>query len=153
LLDWKPVAAGDFFSVPPGTIHAIGSGIALLEFQQNADITYRLYDYGRPRELQLDDGIAVAAAAPYSGTSVCSSTAPRDTILLNGPEFSLVRSTDTDGVAAALSDRLRWVAPLQGFAFSADESATAGECLLVEPNAPLSIGESSVVLIGIGGSI
>ncbi len=46
-------------------IHAIGAGISLLEFQQNADVTYRLYDYGRPRELHLDDGIAVADAEPF----------------------------------------------------------------------------------------
>ena len=50
LIDWKPVKAGDFFYVPAGTIHAIGAGIGLLEFQQNADLTYRLFDYGRPRE-------------------------------------------------------------------------------------------------------
>src|SRR5205823_13170573 len=59
LISWRPVRAGDFISVPPGTIHAIGAGISLLEIQQNADVTYRLYDYGRPRELHLDDGIAV----------------------------------------------------------------------------------------------
>ena len=61
LMDWRAVAAGDFFFVPSGTIHAIGAGISLLEFQQNADVTYRLYDYGRPRELHLDDGMAVAS--------------------------------------------------------------------------------------------
>jgi len=49
LVDWRPVQAGQFYIVPPGTVHAIGAGISLLEFQQNADITYRLYDYGRPR--------------------------------------------------------------------------------------------------------
>ena len=60
LVDWRPVKAGEFYYVPAGTIHAIGAGISLLEFQQNADVTYRLYDYGRPRELHLDDGIAVS---------------------------------------------------------------------------------------------
>ena len=42
LMEWKAVAPGDFFLVPAGTVHAIGAGIALLEFQQNADVTYRL---------------------------------------------------------------------------------------------------------------
>ena len=63
LIDWRPVKAGDFILVPPGTIHAIGAGISLLEFQQNADVTYRLYDYGRPRELHLDDSVAVGSGA------------------------------------------------------------------------------------------
>ncbi len=46
LMDWKPVKAGDYFYIPAGTVHAIGAGITLVEVQQYADITYRLYDYG-----------------------------------------------------------------------------------------------------------
>ena len=60
MLVWHPVAPGDFFYIPAGTVHAIGAGVSLIEIQQNSDITYRLYDYGRPRELHLDKGIAVA---------------------------------------------------------------------------------------------
>ncbi|WP_295526560.1 class I mannose-6-phosphate isomerase [Novosphingobium sp. Chol11] len=60
LLAWHPVRAGDFFYIPAGTVHAIGAGVSLIEIQQNSDITYRLYDYGRPRELHLDAGMAVA---------------------------------------------------------------------------------------------
>ena len=65
LLEWYPVRPGDFFYIPAGTVHAIGAGISLIEVQQNSDITYRLYDYGRPRELHLDEGVAVARGAPY----------------------------------------------------------------------------------------
>ena len=65
LLVWHPVRAGDFFYIPAGTVHAIGAGVSLIEVQQNADITYRLYDYGRPRELHLDEGIAVAKGKPH----------------------------------------------------------------------------------------
>ena len=67
LLDWKPVKPGDWYYIPSGTVHAIGAGVQLVEIQQNADITYRLYDYGRPRELHLDDGVAVSRPAPYAG--------------------------------------------------------------------------------------
>jgi mannose-6-phosphate isomerase len=66
LLDWRPVSAGELLYSPAGTIHAIGAGIALIEIQQNLDLTYRLYDYGRPRELHLDEGIAVATPGPWS---------------------------------------------------------------------------------------
>jgi mannose-6-phosphate isomerase len=54
LLRWIPVSASETYFIPAGTVHAIGGGITLCEIQQNSDITYRLYDYGRPRELHLD---------------------------------------------------------------------------------------------------
>ena len=58
---------GDTFFVPAGTIHAIGGGIALCEVQQHSDVTYRLYDYGRGRELHLDHAIAVSHLEPREG--------------------------------------------------------------------------------------
>ncbi len=60
LLDWRKVKAGDTIFVPAGTVHAIGAGLTICEIQENSDITYRLYDYGRPRELHLDDGVQVS---------------------------------------------------------------------------------------------
>ena len=60
LLRWIPVHPGETYFIPAGTIHAIGAGISLWEIQQNSDITYRLYDYGRPRELHLDRGLEAA---------------------------------------------------------------------------------------------
>jgi mannose-6-phosphate isomerase len=58
------VFPGDTFFIPAGTIHAIGGGLALCEVQQVSDVTYRIYDYGRPRELHLDRGLAVSELAP-----------------------------------------------------------------------------------------
>jgi mannose-6-phosphate isomerase len=60
LLEWHDARPGDTFFIPPGTVHAIGPGITLCEIQQSSDITYRLYDYGRGRELHLDEGISVS---------------------------------------------------------------------------------------------
>jgi mannose-6-phosphate isomerase len=60
LLRWIPVGAGETYFIPAGTVHAIGGGITLCEIQQNSDITYRLYDYGRPRELHLDRAVDAA---------------------------------------------------------------------------------------------
>lgn len=65
MIDWKPVSAGDFIYVPAGTIHAIGADISLIEIQTNIDITYRLFDYGRDRELQLEQGLAVSQFDRY----------------------------------------------------------------------------------------
>ncbi len=70
-LHWIPARTGDTYFVPAGTIHAIGAGLELCEVQQNSDITYRLFDYGRGRELHLEQGVDVTAApsgmAPGAG--------------------------------------------------------------------------------------
>jgi mannose-6-phosphate isomerase len=65
LLQWFDAAPGDTFFIPAGTVHAIGAGLTLCEIQQHSDVTYRLYDYGRPRELHLDQAIAVSNLGPY----------------------------------------------------------------------------------------
>lgn len=153
LLDWKPVSPGDFFFVPAGTVHAIGAGITLLEVQQSADVTYRLYDYGRPRELHLDDGIAVAKAGPYADRDWRPAGDPQDTVLLDGPHFSLVRATSVDAIPRSFASRLRWIMPLEGAAGSHAVQATAGECLLIEPEAPLALSSDALVLVAVEGFI
>jgi mannose-6-phosphate isomerase len=65
LLQWFDARPGDTFFIPAGTVHAIGAGLTLCEIQQHSDITYRLYDYGRPRELHLDRAIEVSHLGPY----------------------------------------------------------------------------------------
>ena len=91
LLDWRPVAAGDVFYSPAGTIHAIGAGLSLVEIQQNLDLTYRLYDYGRPRELHLDDAVAVADPAPFPAPPPPREAEPGRAILAGGRAFVLER--------------------------------------------------------------
>jgi mannose-6-phosphate isomerase len=142
LMDWRPVRAGDFFFVPAGTVHAIGAGISLLEFQQNADVTYRLYDYGRPRELHLDDGMAVSQPEPYPEVLAQHLSGDEQRTLVDGPQFILVQTRrDT------LRDRQRWVMPLDGDARSGSEVAAAGEVLLVGPGEELAF-DGTRMLIG-----
>jgi mannose-6-phosphate isomerase len=66
-LRYLPVKAGDMVFVDAGTIHAIGPGMVVLETQEYSDITYRLYDYGRPRELHVDAGLAVSKSNTRAG--------------------------------------------------------------------------------------
>jgi len=54
MLEMVPVERGDLLYVDAGTVHAMGPGVVILETQQTSDLTYRMYDYGRPRELHLD---------------------------------------------------------------------------------------------------
>jgi mannose-6-phosphate isomerase len=67
MLEQVPVAKGDMIFVDAGTVHAIGPGVVLLETQQTSDITYRLYDYGRPRELHIDRGLAATRLHTAAG--------------------------------------------------------------------------------------
>jgi mannose-6-phosphate isomerase len=67
LLESVPVSVGDMLFVDAGTVHAIGPGVVLLETQQTSDVTYRLYDYGRPRELHLEKGLQVIKTKTAAG--------------------------------------------------------------------------------------
>jgi len=141
LIDWRPVKAGDFFYVSAGTIHAIGGGISLLEFQQNSGATFRLYDYGRERSLHLDDAVAVANRGPY--------VEPTDhfekgdnRILVSGPHFRVVHCHSD-----CLRDRRRWILPLEGRVTSAGQSASPGECMLLEAGDGLET-DNARMLIG-----
>jgi mannose-6-phosphate isomerase len=69
LLDWRKVEPGQLIFVPAGTVHAIGGGLTICEVQENSDITYRLYDYGRPRELHVEHGVRVSNLGPYQHRS------------------------------------------------------------------------------------
>lgn len=67
VLNWVNVFAGDMIYVAGGTVHTLGPGSIIVETQQQSDMTYRLYDYGRPRELHLKDGLAAVKENVKSG--------------------------------------------------------------------------------------
>ncbi|EXJ23506.1 Mannose-6-phosphate isomerase [Alkalibacterium sp. AK22] len=98
LLRRIPVKAGDFFYVPSGTIHAIGSGIVILETQQSSDTTYRVYDYdrvqdnGQKRELHINDSLAVTTVPhidPKLRFKTTQSTASSRVLLVENPFFKV----------------------------------------------------------------
>lgn len=70
LLNWVNVFAGEMIYVAGGTVHTLGPGAVIVETQQQSDTTYRLYDYGRPRELHLKEGMAVVKERVASGKVV-----------------------------------------------------------------------------------
>lgn len=65
-----PVKPGDVFFIPSGTLHAIGAGLVIAEIQQNSNVTYRVFDYGRlgadgkPRPLHVEKALAVTDRRP-----------------------------------------------------------------------------------------
>ncbi len=70
VLNWVNVYSGDMIYVAGGTVHTLGPGSVVVETQQQSDTTYRLYDYGRPRELHLKDGMAAVKEKVNSGKVV-----------------------------------------------------------------------------------
>jgi mannose-6-phosphate isomerase len=70
LLNWLNVYTGDMIYVAGGTVHTLGPGSVIVETQQQSDTTYRLYDYGRPRELHLKEGLAAVRSQVASGKVV-----------------------------------------------------------------------------------
>ncbi|MEJ5976691.1 class I mannose-6-phosphate isomerase [Novosphingobium sp. PS1R-30] len=130
LMQWHKVRPGDFFYIPAGTVHAIGAGVSLIEVQQNSDITYRLYDYGRPRELHLDEGVAVAKGQPYPGEYKLSVPDRGDVTLVEGPLFRLdqIEGLPNEDAAMRYGARPLLVIPRKGMATIAGETVLPGGC-------------------------
>ncbi len=103
LLNHLPVKKGDMVFVDAGTVHAIGPGATLLEIQQTSDTTYRLYDYGRPRELHLAAGLAVSKQNTRAG-KVAPQPIPNGTRLLQEQYFTADSFKMKAGDTLTLSD-------------------------------------------------
>jgi mannose-6-phosphate isomerase len=143
--------AGDFFHIPAGTIHAIGGGVSLVEVQQPSDVTYRLYDHGRPRALHLDEAVAVARLDP--GPDRLASRAGEGVkTLVSSPHFTLVHVGTGAAPSPFLAARERWLIPLAGPVRSGGDEAGPGECLLAAANERVEAGPGSTYLIATAGA-
>jgi mannose-6-phosphate isomerase len=86
LLNWIDIRTGEMIYVDAGTVHAIAPGSILVETQQNSDTTYRLYDYGRPRELHVEQGLAAVHEKTHAGKAAAE-TVDGHQMLLASPCF------------------------------------------------------------------
>ena len=95
LLNWVNIYQGEMIYVAGGTVHTLGPGSVLVETQQQSDTTYRLYDYGRPRELHLKEGLAAVKQTVASGKvirpapSAANHARNRRSPLVAAPYFSV----------------------------------------------------------------
>ena len=149
LLEWHDVGPGDFVYLTAGTVHAIGAGLSLIEVQQNSDITYRLYDYGRPRELHLDEGIAVAAGAPHPPHLRRHLPERGNVALVEGPHFRLDR---VDGepnadIRARYGNGPLLVIPVDAPAGAGEAIIAPGGCGIAESIAAVRFPANGRVLI------
>ncbi len=147
MLDWRAVKAGDVIYSAAGAIHAIGAGITLIEVQQNVDLTYRLYDYGRPRELHLDAGLAVSDPVPFVDPPIVGEIAPGRAILCEGGKFVLERWSWNDARTIALPAEIPgWLVPVSGGGRIDGVPFAAGECWMVDGTIELAPDPGSDVL-------
>jgi len=102
LLNWISVHSGDMLYVTAGTVHTIGGGMILVETQQTSDITYRLYDYGRPRELHIKDGIAAIKLDSRAGKVVHNSESDPH-VLVRSPFFQVEKMKLREPLQASVS--------------------------------------------------
>ncbi|MDJ0276509.1 class I mannose-6-phosphate isomerase [Sphingomonas sp. 2R-10] len=150
-LDWKPVKPGDFFYAKSGTVHAIGAGITLIEIQQNSETTYRLYDYGRPRELHLEDGVAVSDARPFVAPEAPGRIAADRAILVDGPKFVLERWTGGERTVTVPAGVRGWFVPVTGSGSADGTGWAAGDCLTFEGEVRLQSSEDADLLFAYPG--
>jgi len=129
LVDWRRPERGDFIYNPAGTIHALGPGLTVLEIQQAVDLTYRLYDYGRPRELHLDEAANVIEPRPHIHL-LDRRIADDSMILVDGPYF---------GVAWCVGEPPQLPLAMRDVQLLPIEQAVGGvgpgECGLIAPHA------------------
>ena len=102
LLNWVDVYAGDMIYVAAGTVHTIGGGMVLVETQQTSDITYRLYDYGRPRELHIDKGLEATKLHTNAGKVVKAADAASD-VLIRSPFFQVEKMRLREALTTPMS--------------------------------------------------
>lgn len=152
LVDWKPVKAGDIVYLPAGTVHAIGAGITLIEIQQNVDLTYRLYDYGRPRELHLDDGIAVSKPEPFEIDARIMPLAGDRISLTQGGKFVVEQWNWSGDQRLILPDGVAgWFVPVSGSGLIDGARWQGGECWHVSGEVIVSLAPESDILFAYAG--
>ena len=147
LMERIPVVVGDMLFVDAGTVHAIGPGVVLLETQQTSDVTYRLYDYGRPRELHLEKGLQVIRTKTAAG-KVAPKQMDGFTRLIEQKYFVVDRFEVASGEVTVMLDGAACLVGLGGggiVRFGGEEvELKTGQAVVVPA------GSGSVVVSGVG---
>jgi mannose-6-phosphate isomerase len=143
---WRPVAKGDIIFVPAGTIHAIGAGIVLAEIQQHSDATFRLYDYGRQRELHEDNAVAASDAGPAQTQSGPRCLTAFRTELVATRHFVVERMELKANSSWTLhADRETWTLVIEGRAQIGPTSASIGDAIFAEADhAAIEVGPNGM---------
>jgi mannose-6-phosphate isomerase len=146
LTRWRPAIKGDIIFIPAGTIHAIGAGIVLAEIQQHSDATFRLFDYGRRRELHEDRAVAVSNAGPVQTQSGPRFLTAARTALIASRHFVLERIDLPKSSNWTLdADQETWFLVIEGQARIGLTNTTVGDAIFVEADrAGIQVGSDGM---------
>lgn len=148
IVDWRPSKTHDFVYNRAGTIHAIGGGLTIVEVQQNVDCTYRLFDYGRPRALHLDEGLKAAVPGPVHDPRDRTVDPMENLMLVGGPHFHLLQLAGPvdPALLAEATGELTFV-PLSGGCRAAGEDVKLGEAVLLRDPSLIALDAGSRALL------
>ena len=148
LLRTVKVKKGDVFFIPQGLIHAIGAGILIAEIQENSNVTYRVYDYGRlqngkPRELHVDEAMKTVKDFTEEGIDAFRFSLGQGdgTTLANCPSFRVDRYTVTGSLPLAAEEGFLSVVCLEGEATVGGEPMKKGDSYFL----PAGLGRTDIV--------
>lgn len=133
LVRWYPVLKDDVVLIPGGTIHALGAGIVVAEVQQRSDTTFRLFDYGRERDIHIDNAVAAADAGPATDQPAPRRMTEARTLLVADSHFILERIDLAANSSWELRvDRETWLLVLDGRAETELLSISIGEAVFLD---------------------
>ena len=151
LVDWRSVQAGDAYYSPAGAIHAIGPGLSVLEIQQNVDVTYRLYDYGRPRQLHLDEAMDAAKPELQIERQIPSSLAPGHLRLAAGPAFQVEQLSGASSGRLSPNKGEAWLIALAGEGQIGDTDIRAGQVWRLDQAIDVRLGAEALFIFAYPG--
>ncbi len=133
LVQWRSVKPGEAILVSAGTIHAMGSGIVAVEIQQRSDTTFRLFDFGRHRELHPDHAVAAARGDRVTRQATTRKLSTERTLLVTDQHFIVERAQLTPGSDWELSVSAEtWLFVLEGRCWVGEFDACRGEVIFLE---------------------
>ena len=153
LLNKVEVKPGDAYFIPAGTVHAIGAGCLICEIQQNSNITYRLYDYGRKdkdgkeRELHIDKALAVLNRGAY--TSKRQSAKTNDGTLIFANKYFSAYELEINGEHKFSADKgsFRCLTCVKGNGELNSKAVKTGDSFFIPANlAATAKGEMTVII-------
>jgi len=144
LVQWHDVVKDDVIYVPAGTIHALGAGLVVAEIQQRSDTTFRLFDFGRQRELHVDQAVAAARAKPSEPQSPQRRLSDARTLLVASPDFVFERIELAPGADWELTaERETWMIVSDGRARIGGKGASVGDVVFLDADSTcLEVGSA-----------
>jgi mannose-6-phosphate isomerase len=149
LVKWRLVAKDDVIFVPAGTIHALGAGLVVAEVQQRSDTTFRLFDFGRGRRLDVENSVGCADAGP-AGPAPIAGRLTDTRILLVSREYFTFERFELPALSAwsFFSKNEAWIFALQGNARCGAIDLSAGEAVFMQDEpVPMAAGDRGLICL------